>query len=106
MTSAIQVLDLRRVENAGAIRAFVRLRVGGVTIVEAKIVQEPNKRPWVAMPDRQWTDTVGKKHYVAHVELTGRSGEGAGGAVAGRPDTALHGSQAPEPARARPRPSA
>jgi DNA-binding cell septation regulator SpoVG len=63
-------LEVRRVENAGNVRAYLSLRVGGVTIHGAKIVQQRNQKPWLAMPDRQWTAADGKVRYTAVVELT------------------------------------
>jgi DNA-binding cell septation regulator SpoVG len=70
MSAPIQVLDVRRVDNLGNVRAYVTIRIGGVTIHGAKIVQKPNQRPWLAMPDRQWTGADGKQHYSALVELS------------------------------------
>jgi DNA-binding cell septation regulator SpoVG len=66
----IQVLDVRSVANAGNVCAFVSLRLGGVTVHGAKIVQQAGQRAWVAMPDRQWTAPDGKVRYTAVVELT------------------------------------
>ena len=68
--AAIEVLEVRRVEGGGNVRAFLALRIGGITIRDAKIVQQPGRRPWLAMPDRQWTGADGKVHYVALVELS------------------------------------
>jgi hypothetical protein len=70
MSAPIEILDLRRVENAGNVRTFVSLRIGGVTLRGCKIVQQPGQRPWLAMPDRQWTAADGKVKYSAIVELT------------------------------------
>jgi DNA-binding cell septation regulator SpoVG len=71
MTPApIEVFDLRKLENAGNIRAFLSLRIGGITVHEAKIVQQAGQRPWLAMPDRQWTAADGKVRYTAVVELS------------------------------------
>jgi hypothetical protein len=70
MTAPIEVLDVHRVENAGSVRAFISLRIGGITIHGCKIVQQPDQKPWLAMPDWQWTETDGKTRYSAVVELT------------------------------------
>jgi DNA-binding cell septation regulator SpoVG len=63
------MLDVRRVDNGGNVRAYVSLRIG-VTIHGAKIVQQTGQRAWLAMPDRQWTAADGKVRYTAVVELT------------------------------------
>lgn len=68
--ATIEVLDVRRIANAGNVRAHLSLRIGGITVHGAKIVQQPNQRPWLAMPDRQWTAPDGKVRYSPVIELT------------------------------------
>lgn len=70
MNATIEVLDVRRVENVGNVRAYLSLRIGGVTIHGCKVVQQPGQRPWLAMPDRQWTAPDGKVRYTTVIELT------------------------------------
>jgi hypothetical protein len=45
-----------------AVKAFVDVQLGGVKIMGAKIVQQPDKRAWVAMPsvksERAWNNVV------------------------------------------------
>jgi hypothetical protein len=59
--SAIEVIAVRR-GGSGAIRAFVDIRLGGVTIKGCKVVEQPGKEPWLAMPsykaDRGWLQPV------------------------------------------------
>jgi hypothetical protein len=69
MSAAIEVLEVWRTQNAGNVRVFVSLRLGGITIHGAKIVQQNGQRPWLAMPDRQWTADDGEARYTAIVEL-------------------------------------
>jgi DNA-binding cell septation regulator SpoVG len=62
MSARIEVLAIRAVNGAGTIRAFVDLQVGAVRILGAKLVQEANQRPWLAMPstksDRGWNNVI------------------------------------------------
>jgi DNA-binding cell septation regulator SpoVG len=62
MSAAIEVLAIRRLDGKGSVKAFVDLRLGGVTIMGAKIVQQPDQRAWLAMPsvktERAWQNVV------------------------------------------------
>lgn len=60
MRAPIEVLDVRPVQGAGYVRAYLSIRIGAVTIHRCKIVQQPGQRAWLAMPDRQWQDAGGK----------------------------------------------
>lgn len=66
----IEVLDIRHVQKPGNVQAFVSVRLGGVTVHGAKIVQQPGQRPWLAMPDKQWAGDDGKPRYTAVIELS------------------------------------
>lgn len=70
--SDIELLDLRPVTSGGNVRAFVSIRLGGVTIHTCKIVQQPGQTAWLAMPDRPYTDASGKQkqNWTAIVELS------------------------------------
>ena len=70
VSAPIEVIEVRRVDNLSNVRAFVSLRIGGVTVHGAKIVQQPGQRPWLAMPDQKWTSADGKQRYSALVELS------------------------------------
>lgn len=70
MSAPIAVLDIRPMQGAGNIRACLSIRIGAVTIHGCKIVQQPGQRAWLAMPERQWQDAGGKKHYSPTVELS------------------------------------
>ena len=66
----IELVAVRPSTNAGNVRAFATIRVGGVTIHGAKIVQQPGQAAWLAMPDRSYADAGGKQKWSAVVELT------------------------------------
>jgi DNA-binding cell septation regulator SpoVG len=68
--AAIEILDLRRTENAGNVRAFVSIRIGSVTIRDAKIIKQRDQRAWLAMPDKPWQGADGKTRYTAIIELS------------------------------------
>lgn len=69
-TAQIEVFDVRPTVKAGNVKAICSIRVGGVTIKEAKIVQQPGQKAWLAMPDRQWTGNDSKTRYRPLVELS------------------------------------
>jgi DNA-binding cell septation regulator SpoVG len=49
---AIQVLELRRVENLGSIRAFVKLRLGGLIVHGVKVIRQEGQAAWIALPQQ------------------------------------------------------
>ena len=66
----VELLDVRPVAGADNVKAFVTVRIGGVTIHGAKVVQQPGQAAWLAMPDRSYTDAGGKRKWSAVVELS------------------------------------
>ena len=66
----IELVAVRPSTNAGNVRAFVSIRLGGVTIHGAKIVRQAGQAAWLAMPDRPYDDAAGKKRCSAVVELS------------------------------------
>ena len=55
--SAISVLAIRKLDGNSAVKAFVDIRLGGVTLRGCKIVQQTGARPWLAHAfgqDRPW----------------------------------------------------
>lgn len=68
--AAIELADIRLLNKEGNVRAFLTIRLGGVTIKDCKVVQQPGQRAWAAMPDRQYLDASGSKRWTPVVELT------------------------------------
>lgn len=62
-------MKITRVQH-GSIRAYVTIRLGGVTIKDAKVIQQDGQKAWVRMPEREWTGDDGKKKYSQVVELS------------------------------------
>jgi DNA-binding cell septation regulator SpoVG len=62
MTAVIEVLALRRLDGRSTVKAFVDVKLGGVTLKGCKIVQQDGQRAWVAMPsiktERAWQNVV------------------------------------------------
>jgi hypothetical protein len=62
MSAGIEVLAIRRPGGQSSVKAFVDIRLGGVTIKGAKIVQQDGQKPWLAMPaiktERAWLNVV------------------------------------------------
>jgi DNA-binding cell septation regulator SpoVG len=64
MTAApIEVLAIRRLDKPETtIKAYVDLRIGGVTVKGAKIIQQDGKKPWLGMPgvktNHGWSNTI------------------------------------------------
>jgi DNA-binding cell septation regulator SpoVG len=56
MTAPIEVLRIHRLHGGGSVKAFVDLRLGGLSIFGAKIVQQEGQRAWVGMPSQKSAD--------------------------------------------------
>jgi DNA-binding cell septation regulator SpoVG len=50
MTASIEVLELRRIEGHDNLRAFAKIKLGCVLIHGVRVIQQPNQRPWCALP--------------------------------------------------------
>lgn len=57
---AIEVLDVRRVENAGNLKAFATVRAGCLKIHGWRVIQQPGQRAWVSVPQER--DQEGRRH--------------------------------------------
>ena len=63
MTAPIEVLSIRRLDKPDTtVKAYVDLRIGGVTVCGVKIIQQNGKPAWLAMPglktNHGWSNTV------------------------------------------------
>jgi DNA-binding cell septation regulator SpoVG len=54
----LRLLEIRKKpENGKSLKAFADIELdNGIIIREFRIIQEPNKRPWVACPQLSWRD--------------------------------------------------
>lgn len=52
----IEILDVRPLTSSGNVRAFVSIRLHGLTIHGCKVVQQPGQRPWASLPSQQSKD--------------------------------------------------
>lgn len=68
----IDVVSVRTMKNSsGALKAFVSVRVGGVTIHDMRVIQQDGKSAWVACPQKEIPDkSGGKSKYFPIVEFT------------------------------------
>ena len=54
----MRIIEIRKKsENGKPVKAFVDIELdGGIIVRELRIIQEPNKRPWVVCPQLSWKD--------------------------------------------------
>lgn len=64
----IQIIEIKPI-NQGNLRAFVKIRLGDITLNDFRIVQQAGQRAWVSVPQATWTDQGGKLHYKPIIEL-------------------------------------
>jgi DNA-binding cell septation regulator SpoVG len=55
----IEVVAIRHLDGKSSVKAFVDLKLGGITIKGCKIVRQGDQRPWVAMPAVKLTRAAG-----------------------------------------------
>lgn len=67
---SIQILEIKKVDNGGALQAFAKIKLGEIICCDFRIVQQPGQRAWVSVPQVSWTDNEGKTHYKNLVELS------------------------------------
>lgn len=58
--SAIEVLDVRRVENGGNLKALATVKTGCLKTHGWRVIQQPGQRAWVSVPQEQ--DRNGRWH--------------------------------------------
>lgn len=67
----VEVLRLKPVFNRGNLKAFadvrVRLAEGDWTIRDCRVIQQPEQRPYVSLPQREYHDRQGNLCYVTLV---------------------------------------
>lgn len=72
MANAISVytpeLLFLKLVNIRNVKAEAKVRVGPI-VITCKVVQQPNKAAWVALPDAQWTGADGKTSWRRTVEV-------------------------------------
>ena len=54
----MRILEIRKkLENGKSLKGFVDVELdNGIIIREFRVIQEPNRRPWVAYPQLSWKD--------------------------------------------------
>jgi DNA-binding cell septation regulator SpoVG len=69
--ATIQVVALVPVAK-GNLKAMASVRIGPSLLVhKCRVVQQPDQRAWVSMPQERWEGNDGKPRYTALVELSG-----------------------------------
>ena len=69
----VDVLNIRKVNTSGPLKAFISVRVNGIIFHEFRIIQRhPNTVPWVSAPSITIKDRLtGKIHYKTLVQFPG-----------------------------------
>jgi DNA-binding cell septation regulator SpoVG len=63
LAASIEVQSIRALDGSSTVKAFIDIRVGGVLIRGAKIIQQPGQAAWCGMPGVKtehggWVDVV------------------------------------------------
>ena len=66
----ITVENIRRLDGSGNLKAFASVNIEGkLTIHSCRIIQQPNQQAWVSLPQREWKDKDGNRHYAPLIEV-------------------------------------
>jgi DNA-binding cell septation regulator SpoVG len=66
-TSQFIVLGIKPLENAGALRAYATIKVGGLVIDDVRIIQQEGQKAFVCAPQVSWTAPDGTRKFKAIV---------------------------------------
>ena len=66
----IVVSDIKRLDGTGSLRAFLTVNINDkLKIHSCRIVQQPGQAAWFSLPQREWRDGAGDRHFAPVVEL-------------------------------------
>jgi DNA-binding cell septation regulator SpoVG len=67
--ATIEIESIKAITGAGSLRGFAVVTIAGkIRISDVRIIQQPNQRPWVAMPSRAFEQN-GERKWSPIVEL-------------------------------------
>ena len=67
----IKVVEIRWTNGDRPLKAYVSVQVGDWIIYDWRIVQQPNQRAWVSVPQTSWKSPDGKVQYRALLSIPG-----------------------------------
>ncbi len=66
----ITVDDIKALNGTGNLKAFVTVTINDkLTIHSCRIVHQPGQAAWVSLPQREWRDGAGDRHFAPLIEL-------------------------------------
>jgi hypothetical protein len=68
----IEVISITPLAPGSALRAFATVKLGPLTIHGLRIIWQPQKSPWVSLPQRE-TQQDGQRKYYPVVEIDNRA---------------------------------
>jgi hypothetical protein len=67
-STAISVEKIVRMDK-GNLKAFAIVNVGGITIHDVRVIQQPGQDAWISGPQREWTDRDGNRKFSPIVQF-------------------------------------
>jgi DNA-binding cell septation regulator SpoVG len=64
----IEVISMTRIDS-GNLKAYVTVKIGEITIHDFRVIQQPNQRAYVSMPQRQYTTSDGQRGFRPLVDM-------------------------------------
>ena len=66
----ITVENIKKLNGTGNLKAFVTVSINNkLTIHSCRVVQQPGQSAWVSLPQREWVDGAGIKHFAPLIEI-------------------------------------
>ncbi len=69
----IKIRSISPVQERGALKAFVEIRVGQFVLTDCRIIQENGKKPWVSMPVISYKNQHGTVNYKTLVQINDKN---------------------------------
>ena len=67
----ITVENIKKLDGTGNLKAFVSVSINNkLTVHSCRIIQQPSQKAWVSLPQREWTDQAGAKHFAPLIEVS------------------------------------
>jgi DNA-binding cell septation regulator SpoVG len=67
-TTKIEIINLKKIENAGSLKALADFKLNQSEFYSWRVIQQDGQSAWVSPPQESW-ESGGKKHYKPLVKL-------------------------------------
>ncbi len=66
---AFEAGPVRLIEGAGALKAYVSVKIGPLTIHDFRVIKQADQDAWVSVPQKSWNTPQGERKFSPLLEL-------------------------------------